>query len=175
MPPSPIAPKFLVGKNGLEPPYSLSDYQAVKSADESMMLCMSNEPKIVISAAGMLTGGRVMHHLKAKLPYSRNAVLFVGYQPEGTKGRLLKNGLSTIRIHHQTIHVEAEVLAIDSLSAHADSDDLVGWLKQIKIMPRTIFLNHGESSALEALNYRIKNELKWSSIIVDEGQTVVLD
>ena len=161
--------------SGLETPFSTQDYRVVKSADESMLLCMSDEPKIVISAAGMLTGGRILHHLKAKLPDERSAVLFVGYQPEGTKGRLLRNGLSTIRIHHQLIQVEAEVLALDSLSAHADSDDTLEWLSHFKRAPKEVFLNHGESSGLEALKYRIQTELGWKARVVEMSEEIALN
>lgn len=159
----------------LETPFSPQDYQVVKSPDDSMLLCMSDEPKIVISAAGMLTGGRVLHHLKAKLPDEKSAVLFVGYQPDGTKGRLLRQGLTTIRIHHKLIHVEAEVLALDSLSAHADSNDIMDWLRQFKRKPLEIFLNHGEPSGLEALKYRIQTELGWNSRIVGMEEEFVLN
>lgn len=158
----------------LEAPFSPQDYREVKSADESMLLCMSDEAKIVISAAGMLTGGRILHHLKAKLPDEKSAVLFVGYQPEGTKGQLLRQGLRTIRIHHQLIHVEAEVLSLDSLSAHADSEDTIQWLKQFKRAPREVFLNHGEISGLEALRYRIQTELGWKARVVDQDEEIQL-
>jgi metallo-beta-lactamase family protein len=124
----------------------------------------------VITAAGMLTGGRVLHHLKAKLPDERSAVLFVGYQPEGTKGRLLRQGLTTIRIHHKLIHVEAEIMAIDSLSAHADSDDTMAWLGGFKRIPRRVFLNHGEPAGLAALKYRIETELGWEAEVVRENE-----
>lgn len=140
-------------------------FTPVKSADESMLLCMNDDPKIVISAAGMLTGGRIMHHLKTKLPDARNGVLFVGYQVEGTKGYLLKNGLNTIRIHHQPVSVEAEIFSIDSLSAHADSNDLVKWVNGMSKKPRRIFLNHGEKSSLEALRYRLRHDLRIDTFI----------
>lgn len=158
----------------LEAPFSPQDYHEVKGPDDSMLLCMSDEPKIVISAAGMLTGGRILHHLKAKLPDDKSAVLFVGYQPEGTKGRLLRRGLRTIRIHHQMIQVEAEVLSLDSLSAHADSDDTIQWLRQFKREPKEVFLNHGEPSGLEAMKYRIQTELGWKARVVEPFEEIVL-
>lgn len=157
--------QFIESGNNLECSLCPTSYHAVKSADESMLLCMDDTPKVVLSAAGMLTGGRVLHHLKTRLPDERNAVLFVGYQVEGTKGRLLRGGLTTIRIHHKLIHVEAEVLSMDSLSAHADSDDLIQYLKQLKRPPLNIFLNHGESAAVEALRYRVLTELDWPATI----------
>ncbi|MGE0762583.1 MAG: MBL fold metallo-hydrolase RNA specificity domain-containing protein [Bdellovibrionales bacterium] len=162
-------------EDGFVAPFSPLDYKVVKSADDSMLLCMSTKPKIVISAAGMLTGGRVMHHLKAKLPDENSAVLFVGYQPEGTKGRLLRSGLTTIRIHHELVHVEAEILSLDNLSAHADSDETLDWLKQLQRKPREVFLNHGEPAALEALKYRIQTELGWKARVVEQDEEILLD
>ena len=149
----------------LQPTLCTTCYEAVRSTDDSMLLCMNTTPKVVISAAGMLTGGRILHHLKAKLPDPKNAVLFVGYQAEGTKGLLLKQGLTDIRIHHQQVSVEAEIISMDSFSAHADSNDIMAWLKNFKQAPRAVFLNHGEVNALRALKYRIVNELGWKVVI----------
>lgn len=153
----------------IQPPICPQHYITVSSADDSMLLCMADDPGIVISAAGMLTGGRVLHHLKARLPFEKNAVLFVGFQVEGTKGRLLKQGLTKIRIHHKEIDVEAEILAVESLSAHADSDDIIKWCGEFESAPRKVFLNHGEPGPLGALKYRLRTELDWDSEIAEEG------
>ena len=150
-------------------------FTPVRTADESMLLCMNTDPKIVISAAGMLTGGRIMHHLKSKLPDPKSGVLFVGYQVEGTKGFLLKNGLTDIRIHHQNVTVEAEIFSSDSLSAHADSNDIIRWINGLNKKPSKIFLNHGEKSAIEALQYRIKYELKIDTVIANPDEEFVID
>jgi len=151
--------------NLVHSPLRSARFIPTKSSDDSMLLCMNDEPKIVISAAGMLTGGRIMHHLKAKLPGEKNGVLFVGYQVEGTKGYLLKNNMTDIRIHRQVVTVEAEIFTIDSLSAHADTNDILLWLKHMPKKPKTIYLNHGEKNALEALQYRIHHELGIKPII----------
>lgn len=155
-------------------PMTSAQFIAVRSSDESMLLCMSDEPKIVISAAGMLTGGRIMHHLKSKLPGAKNGVLFVGYQVEGTKGYLLKNGLTSIRIHHQAVDVEAEIFSMDHLSAHADSEDIMAWVKAMSKKPKKIYLNHGEKSGLEALRYRLQHELGLEAIIPKPGEEFVI-
>lgn len=147
-------------------PMRCTRFTPVRSADESMLLCMNTDPKIVISAAGMLTGGRVMHHLKSKLPDPQSGVLFVGYQVEQTKGYLLKNGLNSIRIHHQMVEVNAEIFSIDSLSAHADSQDIIEWVRGFSRKPKRIFLNHGEKNALEALKYRLVYELNIPNVII---------
>jgi len=142
-------------------------YHEVQDADDSMLLCMSDEPKIVISAAGMLTGGRILHHLKAKLPSEKNGVLFVGYQAQGTKGLLLKNGLKKIRIHHREIDVEAQIYNIESMSAHADSDETLRFVQRMSKKPELIFLNHGENNSLETLRYRFEKELKLKTLIAE--------
>jgi metallo-beta-lactamase family protein len=146
--------------------FRTGNFKMVKSADDSMILCMSTEPKIVISAAGMLTGGRVLHHLKNHLPNSADAVLFVGYQAQGTKGLLLKNGLRKIRIHHQEVDVEAEIFSLDSLSAHADSDDIIRWVKNFTRPPKKVFLNHGEVNGLQALKYRLIHEANIQEVVI---------
>lgn len=143
----------------LEYPICPEHFQAIRSVDESMMITMSDGPFIVISAAGMLTGGRVLHHLRKRLPDPKNTVLFVGYQVEETKGRLLQQGLPKIRIHKQLIDVEAEILSISTLSAHGDSQDLLNWVERIGGKPSQVFLNHGEPAALNALKYRLETEL----------------
>lgn len=157
------------------PSLSCARFTPVRTSDESMLLCMNTEPKIVISAAGMLTGGRIMHHLKSKLPDPKSGVLFVGYQVEGTKGHLLKNGLTDIRIHHQKVIVEAEIFSSESLSAHGDSNDIINWINGLNKKPNKIYLNHGEKSALEALQYRIKYELKIDALIAAAEEEYIIN
>ncbi len=165
----------LVFHNGqLEPPICSSCYEAVKTPDESMVLCMKSGPMIILSAAGMLTGGRILHHLKHRLPDKKNIVLFVGFQAEGTKGRLLQEGLLEIRIHHQVIPVEAQIVSMESLSAHADADDIIVWLKRFGKKPTKIFINHGELPASQALKERIQNELGIECHIPETNETLDL-
>ncbi len=146
--------------------FTTNNFHVVDNPDESMLLCMDQRPKIVISAAGMLTGGRVLHHLKAQLPRPECGVLFAGYQAQGTKGLLLKNGLRSLRIHHQEISVEAEIFSIDTLSAHADSNDLVQWVKSISKKPTTTYLVHGEANATRTLQYRLIHECNLSNVLI---------
>ncbi len=167
-----IKPQWLT--DGLRSAFSSRHYKPVKSVDESMLLCMDDSPKIVVSASGMLSGGRVLHHLKAKLPHAKNGVLFVAYQPPGTKGNLLKNGLRKIRIHHQEIDVEAEIFSIESLSAHADSNELIEWVSGFRKKPQRVFINHGEDNARATLAYRIKNELGLTPILPKENEIIKL-
>ncbi len=129
---------------------------------------------IVISAAGMLSGGRVLHHLKMRLPHEKNTILFVGFQAEGTKGRLLQSGIPTIRLHHQNVDVEAEIVTIQSLSAHGDVNDLMKFIKGFKHTPKQIFLNHGEKEAIKALQYRIKYEVGVQAITPEPFEEAIL-
>lgn len=146
--------------------FKTNNFRAVADVKESIKLCLNDDPKIIISAAGMLTGGRVLHHLKAHLPDSKCGVLFVGYQAEGTKGRLLKDGLKKLRIHHKEVDVNAEIFSLDSLSAHADAEDLVKWVNAIDIPPQNIFLNHGEIASLQALKEKILTQTKVKNVVI---------
>lgn len=138
------------------------NFEITESPDESMLACMRDGPAIVISASGMLNGGRVLHHLKARLGDPRNTVLFTGFQAEGTKGRFLQeHGTkgSTLRIHHEPITVEAEIVTLDCLSSHADWQDTIAWLKHLFRPPERMFVNHGEKAAQDGLVDRIQEQL----------------
>ncbi len=167
--------RIVEGNRFLESPLDSCRFKTISSPDESMLLCMRDGPMIVISAAGMLTGGRILHHLKQRLPDPRNAVLFIGFQSAETKGRLLQQGITTLRIHHQEVPVEAEIISLDGFSGHGDAQDLADWLAQIQRKPRTVFLNHGEAGAL--LNFKQLLQSRFSEIkveIVDSGHTWAL-
>ena len=138
-------------------------FRTISSAQESKDLTASPMPAIVISSSGMATGGRVLHHLKAALPHERNTVLFVGFQAEGTRGRRLVNGEPEVKIHGQMIPVHARIALIDSMSAHADSQEILRWLRGFKAAPRRTFLVHGESPAIQALQALIARELGWQT------------
>lgn len=155
-------------------PLEALDFKTVRDADDSMLLCMDTSPKIVISAAGMLTGGRVLHHLKAKLPDEKSGVLFVGYQVPESKGWLLKNGLRTIRLHQQAVDVEAGIFSMDSMSAHADSDELIAWCRGFHRPPKCTYLVHGDDPARRTLAYRLRNELGWQVHLPVEGESIEL-
>ena len=135
----------------------------VTSIRESREIQESTTPSIVISASGMATGGRVLHHLVRTLPDARNTVLFAGFQAPGTRGRLLRDGARIVRIHGQDVPVAAEVEALESLSAHADSNEILRWLRGFKKAPARTFLVHGEPSAMETLSARIHTELGWTA------------
>ncbi len=146
-------------------PITLTDFTAITNMEDSKKLVSKTTPSIIITASGMLTGGRVMHHLKERLPNPKNAVLFVGYQALNTKGRLLQEGLKKIRIHHQEIPVEAEIITMEGLSAHADYQDTLEWLTHLKKVPKMIFINHGEKVAAESLKKRIEEKFNFPCTI----------
>jgi metallo-beta-lactamase family protein len=136
--------------------------KVIASIPESRAVQESNTPSIVISSSGMATGGRVLHHLVRSLPDERNTVLFVGYQSPGTRGRQLRDGAKSTRIHWQEIPVRAEIAAIDSMSAHADSNEILRWLGGFSRPPSTTFLVHGEPAPMDTLKRRIEQELGWN-------------
>ena len=133
--------------------------------EASKAISSSSVPKVVISASGMATGGRVLHHLKAFAPDPRNTILLAGFQAAGTRGRALQDGAKELKIHGAWIPVNAEVAHLDMLSAHADADELMRWLSGSPHPPRKVFIVHGEAEASEALRVRIGRELGWASVV----------
>jgi len=131
-------------------------------------------PMIVISASGMATGGRILHHLKLRLPDPANTVLFVGYQAQGTKGRRLVDGDREIKIHGEWIPVRARVTQMSCLSAHADRGELLLWLKRRQRDPERVLIVHGEPPAQEALAARLAEELGWTCEIPELGERIAL-
>jgi metallo-beta-lactamase family protein len=143
-----------------------------RSQQESMNIATTRNPKIVISSSGMATGGRVLHHLKRVLVDKRNSVIFTGFQAGGTRGAKLVAGEPTVKIHGDFIPVNASIHNVDSMSAHADSSELIAWVSAAKSKPKTIFLNHGEPSALESLRDKITQHFpNIKTIIPSEGST----
>jgi metallo-beta-lactamase family protein len=124
-------------------------------------------PRIIISASGMATGGRVLHHLVHYMGDTRNTILLSGFQAAGTRGARLADGETELKIHGQMHEVRAQVRRIDSLSAHADYEEIIGWLRHFREPPRTTFLTHGEPSSAAALKERIEAELGWNVEVPD--------
>ena len=136
-------------------------FTAVASPQQSKEVQSSPRPCIVISASGMATGGRVLYHLKGALPKQRNTVLFVGYQAAGTRGRQLLEGAESVRIHGQEVPVAARIEHVDSMSAHADADEIMRWLRGFTRPPGMTYIVHGEPPAQAALKARVEQELGW--------------
>lgn len=143
--------------------FKLSHY--VRSSEESKALDSNPMPKIIISASGMATGGRVVHHLKSYVTDRRNTILFAGFQAGGTRGDSLVNGANRIKIHGEYYPVKAEISNLEMLSAHADCDELMAWLFHFKKPPLNTFIVHGEPAASDALQERIEDELGWKCCV----------
>ena len=154
--------------------FATTRFQTISSPQQSKELTASRRPAIVISSSGMATGGRVLHHLAAALPDSRNTVLFVGYQAEGTRGRQLVDGAKDVRIHGHSVAVNATVAKIDSMSAHADRGEILRWLGTLGAAPRRLCLVHGEPAPMDALKGLIQDRLSWTPHTPAHGETIEL-
>jgi metallo-beta-lactamase family protein len=146
----------------------------VHTPDQSKLLDQLATPCIILSASGMATGGRVVHHLKTFAPDARNLILLPGFQAGGTRGASLAAGAPTVRIHGQEIPVRAEVVQLASMSAHADANELLGWMRQMPSPPKLTFVTHGEPNASDTLRKRIEHELGWEAQVPDYRDTVTL-
>jgi metallo-beta-lactamase family protein len=133
----------------------------VDSVEASKALNRRKGPMVIVSASGMATGGRVLHHLVAFAPDPRNAIVLCGYQAGGTRGAALAAGNRQLRIFGQDIHVGAEVAQLAAGSAHADAEEILAWLRTAPQPPRKVFVTHGEPDAADALRARIEHELGW--------------
>jgi metallo-beta-lactamase family protein len=141
---------------------------------ESKQLNDLSGPRIIVSASGMLVGGRVLHHLKRLLPERRNLVMLAGYQAEGTRGRDLHQGRPTLRVHGADIPVRARCILLHGLSGHGDRGELMRWLRSEGSAPRRTFITHGEESAALAFADLIRRELGWSTTLPRLGDTVTI-
>ena len=142
-----------------------------RTVEDSKAIDRRREPCIVVSASGMATGGRVLHHLQRFLPDPRSTVLLVGYQPAGTRGRSLVDGADELKLLGQYVPVRARVAQLEGLSAHADYRELLDWLAASKLSPRRAFVTHGEPAAADALRRRLRDELGWRAVVPGLGDT----
>ncbi len=144
------------------------------SVEESKAIDSDRTPKVIISASGMATGGRVLHHLKVYAPDARNTILFAGFQAGGTRGDAMTKGAEAIKIHGSYVPVRAEVDNLHMLSAHADADEIMGWLRNFRTAPKKTFITHGEPEAADALRHRIEEELGWACTVPEYRDTAEL-
>jgi metallo-beta-lactamase family protein len=149
--------------------------QYTKSPEDSKAIDRSSGPKIIISASGMATGGRVLHHLQRFLPDPQSTVLLVGYQANGTRGRSLLEGAEELKIHGQYVPVRAHVAHFDGLSAHGDYTEIVEWLRQSAVSPRRVFVTHGEPGPADALRRRLRDAFGWQTEVPELGASVSLE
>ena len=141
-----------------------------QDAEESTSISASAEPKIIISASGMATGGRILHHLKAFAPDPRNTIMVTGYQAPGTRGRSIAAGDREVRIYGEWVPINAEVANLKMLSAHADADELIRWARGFTASPRNVFVVHGEPQAADTMRTRVGREFGWQATVPRQGQ-----
>lgn len=146
----------------------------VSSVEESQRLNSLQGPAIILAASGMATGGRVIHHLKTFAPNPRHTILFAGFQAAGTRGAAMLAGVDSIKIHGEYYPVRAEVDYISNLSAHADRNEIMQWLKGFEAPPRKTFITHGEPVAADAMRHLIEEKLGWDVVVPDYLETVEL-
>ena len=163
--------QLLDNKNILSP----KQIAYTKDVNDSKALAAVKGPAIIISASGMLQGGRILHHLQQRLSKPENTVLFVGYQAEGTRGRALLEGKKEVKIHGQKISVNAKIENISGFSGHADYNEIIAWLMGFNRPPKKVFIVHGEPDASKALAEKIKSKFGWDTVIPEFEQTFELN
>ncbi|WP_369045635.1 MBL fold metallo-hydrolase RNA specificity domain-containing protein [Sinomonas sp. P10A9] len=148
--------------------------QMVRDADDSRLLNLRGGPMVIISASGMLTGGRVLHHVEAYGEDPKNAIVLSGYQAGGTRGASLLDGATSLRIYGRDVPIRAEVVSLDNLSAHADGDEIMRWMGTCPRAPKMVYVTHGEVGASDTLRRRIQHELGWRARVPEHLETVDL-
>ena len=143
-------------------PVNWSGFHFAARQEESRKINDVPYPSIIVSSSGMVTGGRVLHHLMHRLPDPRNQVIFIGFQAPGTRGATIKSGAKTVRIFSQEVEIRAGVAALEQFSDHADTEELLRWLRTFKRAPQTTYLVHGESEAASLLQKDISSKLGWN-------------
>lgn len=152
-------------------PFEFDNLRYIRSQEESMALNKYTFPKVIISSSGMATAGRIRHHLKHSLWDEKNSLIFVGYQAQGTLGRLLLDGKRQVKILGEEIHVRAQIYDIEGFSGHADQNVLLDWINKFKKKPKKIFIVHGEEEPANALSTLIKHLYKIETIIPNMGDS----
>lgn len=168
------SPEIHADLSGALDPFDTGQLHEVMHVEDSKALATAPHPSIIVSASGMATGGRVIHHLARLLPDSRNAVILVGFQAAGTRGRRLRDGQSELKMFGRYVRVRAEVADIGAFSVHADHDELMGWLRSSTKPPESVFVVHGEAEGAAALCDAIRAELDWSAVSPHHGERVLL-
>ena len=144
----------------------------VRTVEESIALTHERGPKVILSASGMLSGGRVLHHLEQVAPDRHSTILLAGYQAAGTRGEALLAGARRLKVFGQYVPVRADVVRLDALSAHADADELTSWLGSSPATPRSAHIVHGEPSSADALRRSLRDDLGWTTVVPAHGEAV---
>lgn len=155
-------------------PLSVHEFHLTRTVQESKAINQVKKPCIIVSASGMASGGRVLHHLEQRLPDGRNAVLLAGFQAEGSRGRALQDGAKSLRLYGHAVAVNAEIVSMGQLSAHAGQAELLRWLSALPSAPKQTYLTHGEPQAARALQGAISDKLRWKVDVAGYLQTVEL-
>ena len=160
--------------SGTRDPLDVHVFHLTRSVEDSKAINSVKTPCIIISASGMVTGGRVLHHMAQRLPDAKNAVLLAGFQAEGTRGRALQEGAQILHLFGQVVPVNAEILTMGQLSAHAGKSELLRWLGALQAPPKKTWLTHGEPAAAQALQAAIKEKFNWEVAVARYLDTVEL-
>jgi len=156
-------------------PLDFHNLKFTKTVEESKQLNFSQESKVIISASGMCTAGRIKHHLKHNLWRKESSIVFVGYQANGTLGRRIKEGEKVVKIFGEVIQVNAEIHSLEGFSSHADREGIMWWIKGFKNKPKKIFIVHGEEEAMEEVSRKIEEELKIKTHIPELRETLSIE
>src|SRR5580693_4307432 len=162
------------GSDGKGDPLNVHVFHLASSVEDSKAINNVKTPCIIISASGMITGGRVLHHLAQRLPDARNAVILAGFQAEGTRGRALQEGAKSVNIYGDVVPVGAEIVTMGQFSAHAGKSELLRWLTALPAPPKQTYLTHGEPQAAQALQAAIQDKFKWKAAVARYLDTVTL-
>ena len=161
-------------QSGDRDPLNVREFHLTRSVDDSKKINDVKTPCIIISASGMVTGGRVLHHLANRLPDARNAVILAGFQAEGTRGRALEEGAKLLHLFGEAVPVNAEIIEMGQFSAHAGKSELLRWLGGLKVSPRKVWLTHGEPGAGQSLERVIREKFSWDVAVARYLDTVEL-
>jgi metallo-beta-lactamase family protein len=168
-------PDIRADLNGMNSPFDPGNLIEAKTVDESKAIRNQSFPSIIISASGMATGGRILHHLAHYLPDHRNSVIMVGFQAAGTRGRSLVEGVTSLKLLGRDVQVRASVVEVDAFSVHADSKEILDWLSKAKKAPEMTYVVHGEETAALELSRKIEKQLSWPAVVPHLMERVRLD
>jgi len=156
-------------------PFGIDELYQVRDVEDSKELNEMPGPMIIISASGMITGGRVVHHVARRAPDHRNAIVLIGFQAAGTRGRLLADGARALKMLGRYWPVRAEVVHLPAFSVHADRDELLGWLSDNPCEPDTVYVVHGEPDSSAAFAATVAETTGWIAVVPEAGERVRLD
>jgi metallo-beta-lactamase family protein len=163
-----------IDANGRGDPLNVREFHLTRTVEESKAINNVHTPCIIVSASGMVAGGRVLHHLAHRLPDGRNAVILAGFQAQGTRGRALQEGAKTLRLFGQDVPVNAEIIQMSQLSAHAGRSELLRWMGGLPVPPKQTYLTHGEPVAAQSLQKAIVEKFSWRASVARYLDTVEL-